>query len=48
MIQDFKQVSEELGLSFNNLDFLAEALTHRSFLNEHREWKLPHNEKLEF
>jgi len=36
-----------LGLTFSNLDLLAEALTHRSYLNEHKTARA-HNERLEF
>ena len=36
-----------LGYTFNNLDLLAEALTHRSYLNEHKTARA-HNERLEF
>jgi len=36
-----------LGLTFSDLDLLAEALTHRSYLNEHKAAKA-HNERLEF
>ncbi len=32
----------------HNLDLLAEALTHRSYLNEHKEYAGSHNERLEF
>lgn len=45
---DFNTFAEKLGLSFNNLDLLIEALTHRSYLNEHREYQGKHNERLEF
>src|SRR3989344_8902927 len=45
---DFKSLSKHLGLTFNNLDLLVEALTHRSYLNEHREYVGSHNERLEF
>lgn len=37
-----------IGYKFNNKDFLKEALTHRSYLNENPSWSLPHNERLEF
>ncbi len=37
-----------IGASFNDLGLLAEALTHRSYLNEHREHAGNHNERLEF
>ncbi|HEY0010745.1 MAG TPA: ribonuclease III [Candidatus Paceibacterota bacterium] len=36
-----------LNLSFNNLELLEEALTHRSFLNENKDARA-HNERLEF
>jgi len=45
---DFASFAERLGLSFSNLDLLTEALTHRSYLNEHREYAGSHNERLEF
>ena len=44
---DFKEHAEKLGISFINLDFLIEALTHRSYLNENRDAG-NHNERLEF
>jgi ribonuclease-3 len=37
-----------LGLQFKNLNLLKEAVTHRSYLNEHKNYKLSHNERLEF
>lgn len=45
---DFTAYAEQLGLSFKNIDFLVEALTHRSFLNENRGIVAHHNERLEF
>ena len=45
---DFKTLTDKLGLSFHNLDLLVEALTHRSYLNEHRDYAGSHNERLEF
>jgi ribonuclease-3 len=48
MTKDFKKINEDLKLSFKNLDLLKEALTHRSFLNENKNWPVPHNERLEF
>jgi ribonuclease-3 len=44
---DFARHAESLGVSFQNLDLLVEALTHRSYLNEHRT-SGNHNERLEF
>ncbi|NMB92334.1 MAG: ribonuclease III [Parcubacteria group bacterium] len=45
---DFNKINQDLNLSFKNLDLLKEALTHRSFLNENKDWPVPHNERLEF
>ncbi len=45
---DFISFAKQLGLSFNNLDLFIEALTHRSYLNEHHEYTGSHNERLEF
>lgn len=43
-----ESLAKKLGVKFNNLDILRQAVTHRSYLNEHRSYKLPHNERLEF
>ena len=40
--------SKKIGIKFNDIKFLQEALTHRSYLNENRGYKLNHNERLEF
>ncbi len=45
---DFAQFASSIGVSFKNLGLLTEALTHRSYLNEHREFAGNHNERLEF
>jgi ribonuclease-3 len=45
---NFQTFAKQLGISFNNPGFLIEALTHRSYLNEHREYAGNHNERLEF
>jgi len=42
------ELEKRIGVVFKNKDLLKEALTHRSYLNEHPEWALPHNERLEF
>jgi ribonuclease-3 len=41
-------LAEKLGVQFNNIDILRQAVTHRSYLNENRGYKLDHNERLEF
>lgn len=39
---------EKLHVTFNNLDLLITAFTHRSYLNEHKKTVSEHNERLEF
>lgn len=39
---------EKLGVTFNNIDLLVTAFTHRSYLNEHKKTVREHNERLEF
>src|ERR1700760_1368302 len=39
---------DKLGGEFTNLDLLITALTHRSYVNEHRSTVKEHNERLEF
>ena len=45
---DFSALAASLNVPFKDLGLLAEALTHRSYLNEHREHAGNHNERLEF
>ena len=39
---------EKLGFEFNDINLLVTALTHRSYVNEHRDVVKEHNERLEF
>lgn len=39
---------EKLGFEFSNLQLLVTALTHRSYVNEHKKSVSEHNERLEF
>ena len=39
---------EVLGFEFQNIDLLVTALTHRSYVNEHKKSVSEHNERLEF
>lgn len=48
MPPDQKGFEEKIGIKFKNPDLLTESLTHRSYLNEFPNWRLPHNERLEF
>lgn len=45
---DFEAFAKKIDVSFRDLNLLIEALTHRSYLNEHREYAGSHNERLEF
>ncbi|NCU39105.1 ribonuclease III, partial [Candidatus Saccharibacteria bacterium] len=44
--QDFAR--EKLGFEYNNIQLLIDALTHRSYVNEHKKSTNVHNERLEF
>ena len=44
----FANIEKSMGVSFKNKDILVQALVHRSFLNENRDFPLAHNERLEF
>jgi ribonuclease-3 len=39
---------DKLGLEFSNIQLLITALTHRSYVNEHKKSAKEHNERLEF
>ena len=45
---DMQRVETMLGVTFTDRAILKSALTHRSYLNEHREADWSHNERLEF
>ena len=46
--KDFNAFEKNSGLTFENKTLLVQAFTHRSYLNENRDAKLKHNERLEF
>ena len=45
---DFSKFEEKAGISFVDKALLKQAFTHRSYLNENKDLKLEHNERLEF
>ena len=45
---DFSAFEKKIGVVFRDKDLLRTAFTHRSYLNENRESKVAHNERLEF
>lgn len=48
IVKDFSKFEEKIGLRFKEKDLLVKAFCHRSFLNENPDFKLNHNERLEF
>ncbi len=47
-MKDISILEKKLGVFFKNKKLLQQALTHRSYLNENPNFRLPHNERLEF
>ena len=48
MQKDIKGLEEALGVTFKNKEVLRQAMVHRSYLNEHPDFPLGQNERLEF
>ncbi|MFA6422095.1 MAG: ribonuclease III [Candidatus Buchananbacteria bacterium] len=48
MTKDLNKLEKKIGVKFKNKDLLLKSVTHRSYLNEHPEFKAEHNERLEF
>ena len=46
-MKKINKLENNLGIVFKNKEYLINALTHRSYLNEHKDIKV-HNERLEF
>ena len=44
----FEKLQNQLGVNFKNTDLLKQALVQRSYLNEHPDFPVGHNERLEF
>lgn len=47
-MKDFSKLEDKLDLEFNDQDLLVQAFIHRSYLNEHPNFELDDNERLEF
>lgn len=47
-MKDFSKFEELINFKFKNIDLLKQSFVHRSYLNEHPEFNLPHNERIEF
>ncbi len=48
MEKDISELENRLDTTFSNKDTLRQAVVHRSYLNEHRDFPLDHNERFEF
>lgn len=47
-MKDLKYLEQTIHIHFHNKSLLKNAFIHRSYLNEHKKYDLPSNEKLEF
>lgn len=47
-MNDLIPLQERIGVEFNNENLLKQSLVHRSYINEHQDFPLGHNERLEF
>lgn len=47
-MKDFSAFEERIGVVFGDKELLKQAFVHRSYLNEHPDFALDHNERLEF
>ncbi len=45
---DIEKLKSDLHIEVRQIALFQEALTHRSYLNEHKSYGYPHNERLEF
>lgn len=48
MSKEFAEIEKTIKIKFKNDNWLRQALVHRSYINEHPDFKLDHNERLEF
>ncbi|MFC1616357.1 ribonuclease III [Patescibacteria group bacterium] len=44
----YEKLEKEIGIKFKDKELLKRAFVHKSYVNEHRNEKLKHNERLEF
>lgn len=47
-MSDIKNFEKKLGYKFKNIAYLKNALTHTSYINEHKDGKITSNERMEF
>lgn len=47
-MKELSRLESQTKITFKNKDLLQQAFIHRSYINEHPDFKTPHNERLEF
>ncbi|MBD3251389.1 ribonuclease III [Candidatus Uhrbacteria bacterium] len=47
-LENLAPLEERLNYTFKDKSLLVQAMTHRSYLNEHADFPYPHNERMEF
>lgn len=47
-VEKARELEEKLGHGFRDHTLLLQALTHKSYSNENRDWRIEHNERMEF
>ena len=47
-MSSIKNLEKNIGINFKDKDLLQQALVHRSYINEHPDFVIGHNERLEF
>ena len=47
-MNQYQNLEKTIGINFKNRDLLTNVFIHRSYLNEHKKFSLPSNERLEF
>ena len=47
-MKDVVNLEKKIGVKFKDKNLLRQSLVHRSYLNEHKDFELDHNERLEF
>jgi len=47
-MRNFSKLEKKIGIEFKNKNYLKQSVVHRSYINEHSDFELGHNERLEF
>lgn len=47
-MEKYQKLEDKIGIKFHDYDLLSRAFVHKSYINEHRNEGLKHNERLEF